>query len=283
MKNVWMGCRDMPVVPIVSLFFVGLLLFSHFSVMAQPKEYVNSLGMDFVLIPPGGFTMGSPPDEPFRDPDERQHRVTISKSFYIQATEVTQAQWKAVMGSNPAYFKRCGENCPVDRVSWLDCQKFIRKLNELGEGKYRMPTEAEWEYACRSGTTTAYNWGDNIDCSRAMFENNTRRHAERCVEYIKERGLIKDSPAPVKSYDASPWGIFDMHGNLWEWCQDWYEEDYPEGEVVDPEGAEEGKKRVRRGGSWFKHGTYLRSANRNYAHPASRYRTTGLRLVREAS
>jgi formylglycine-generating enzyme required for sulfatase activity len=269
-------------VRVLGLFaFLCLFVVSHPNAVAQPEQFINNIGMEFVLIAPGSFNMGSPPDEPFRNTDETPHKVTLSEAFYIQVTEVTQRQWKAVMRSNPSYFKRCGENCPVDRVSWLDCQKFIRKLNELGEGRYRLPSEAEWEYACRSGTTTAYVWGDDLDCSRAMFENNTRRDAGRCVEHIKDRGLKEDSTAPVRSYDASPWGVFDMHGNVWEWCQDWYEEDYPEGEVVDPKGPESGTKRVRRGGSWFKHGTYLRSANRNYAHSASRYRTTGFRLVRE--
>lgn len=248
--------------------------------VAQTELFVNSLGMEFVLITPGTFIMGSPAGEPYRDPDEDQHKVTISKAFYMQVSEVTQAQWKALMGSNSSYFKRCGETCPVERVSWLDCQKYIKKLNELGEGEYRLPTEAEWEYACRSGTTSAYFWGDHIDCSKAMFENNTRRNAGRCVAQFESRGLPPDSPAPVRSFGASPWGLYDMHGNLWEWCEDWYGP-YAKGNVKDPTGPAEGSTRVRRGGSWFKYGTYCRSANRNFAHPASRYRTTGLRVVRE--
>jgi formylglycine-generating enzyme required for sulfatase activity len=246
----------------------------------QERSIRNALGMEFVLVPGGQFVMGSPEDEAYRDPDELPHTVVLTKPFYLQDTEVTQGQWKSVMGSNPSSFPRCGDRCPVDRVSWLDAQRFIEGLNQKGKEKYRLPTEAEWEYACRAGTRTAFHWGSEVDCSKAMFNNNTRRGTGLCVPHVKGLGLLNDSPAPVKSYPPNPWGLFDMHGNLWEWCQDWLGP-YPAGPVTDPNGPKAGTFRVRRGGSWFKYGTYCRAANRNWAHPASRYRTTGFRLVLE--
>jgi len=135
---------------------------------AEPKSpeklIINSIGMKFVLITAGIFTMGSPLDEPGRNDDKKQHEVRISKQFYLQATEVSQGQWKKVMGDNPSLFKECGDDCPVERISWVDAQKFISELNQMeGTNKYRLPSEAEWEYACRAGTDTANSFGDKMD------------------------------------------------------------------------------------------------------------------------
>ena len=128
---------------------------------APSKRLTNNMGMKFVYIPPGNFMMGSPSNEPKRDKDEKQHRVTLTQGFYMQTTEVTQGQWQRVMGSNPSFFKNCGDDCPVEQVSWEDCRKFIRKLNRMeGMRKYRLPTEAEWEYAARAGTDTPFAFGD---------------------------------------------------------------------------------------------------------------------------
>jgi formylglycine-generating enzyme required for sulfatase activity len=157
--------------------------------------------------------------------------------------------------------------------------KFIKHLNRLGQGTYRLPTEAEWEYAARAGTSAAYSWGDTIDCDKAMYGNNRLKNDE-CQFYIKSIRLQIDQPAPVKSYAPNPWGLYDMHGNVWEWCGDWFEE-YAKTSVTDPAGPESGSMRIRRGGSWFKYGHFCRSANRSFGHPATRYRTTGFRLVRE--
>jgi sulfatase modifying factor 1 len=247
----------------------------------QFRVFTNSLGMKFVLLPPGSFTMGSPEDEPFRNRDETQHKVVLTRPFYMQTTEVTQSQWERIMGSNPSHFKDCGGNCPVERVSWYDAVRFVEALNLKGEGRYRLPTEAEWEYASRAGTGSMFHWGDEPNCAMGMFNNNSRRGASSCVAHVVTKGLKPDSPAPVASYPPNPWGLFDMHGNVWEWCSDWYGP-YPIGEVRDPTGPPSGQYKVRRGGSWFKYATFCRSANRNWAHPASRYSTTGLRLVREA-
>jgi len=129
----------------------------------QYTKIANSIGMEFVYIPPGSFMMGSPPDEPERGNAEKQHRVILTNGFYMQSTEVTQDQWKKVMGTNPSYFKKCGVNCPVEQVSWNDVQTFIHELNQQeGRSTYRLPTEAEWEYAARAGSTTAFANGVNF-------------------------------------------------------------------------------------------------------------------------
>ena len=261
------------------LFFIVVLacIFVPAPVLASEKVFRNSLGMEFVLTPAGTFIMGSPQDELYRSKSEVQHPVTISRPFYMQTTEVTLKQWWAVMGKR--FFGRLkgADDMPVTRVSWYDCMKFIKKLNAQKEGVYRLPTEAEWEYACRAGTSTAYSWGNRIDCTKAMYSNNSKKSNE-CLDYVSSRGLAVDRPAPVKSYPPNAWGLYDMHGNVWEWCYDWHG-DYAKGSVVDPRGPDSGTRKVRRGGSWFGDGYSCRSANRNYSHPASRYRTTGFRLV----
>lgn len=169
------------------------------------------------------------------------------------------------------------DNVPAAKVSWYDCMEFLRELNALGQWSYRLPTEAEWEYACRAGSTAAYSWGDDIDCSMAMYSNN-RIKSGQCTDFVKSKGLPVDSPAPVKTYNPNAWGLYDMHGNVWEWCWDWFGE-YGTKHRVDPAGPESGTNRIRRGGSWFGDMHLCRSANRNYGHPASRYRTTGFRVV----
>ncbi len=248
---------------------------------AKDKAFVNSIGMEFVLIPAGTFTMGSPDEETGRDAGEVQHQVTLTQSFYMQTTEVTLGQWRQVMGKSWWNFfsRRKGpDDLPVSRVCYIDAIDFIQKLNALGEGQYRLPTEAEWEYARRAGTKTAYSWGDWIDCSKAMFANK-RGKFERCISYAEINDLPIDGPSPVKSYAPNPWGLYDMHGNLWELCHDWFGA-YESSAAVDPKGPSEGMYRVRRGGSWFGDGYKCRSANRAYGHPSSRLRNTGFRVVR---
>jgi len=254
------------------------------TVFATDKKFKNSLDMEFVLIPAGTFLMGSPVNEARRNKSENQHTVTITKSFYMQATEVTLDQWWDVMGKKFFGRRKGYEDGPVTKVSWFDCLKFIEKLNKKGQGVYRLPTEAEWEYACRAGTQTAYNWGNKIDCSNAMFANNTKRdHEGSCVDFIKSKDLKPNRPAPAKSYAANAWGLYDMHGNVWEWCQDWYQNYYPKGGVTDPKGPNSSERgKIRRGGSWFGKGRSCRSANRAWANPAARFETTGFRLVRVA-
>ncbi|MBW1703825.1 MAG: formylglycine-generating enzyme family protein [Deltaproteobacteria bacterium] len=264
-------------------FLFIILLFGTFlpgPAFGLEKYFRNSLGMKFALIPAGTFIMGSPPGEPHRNKGEVQHQVTISRPFYLQTTEVTLKQWRALMRKK-FFGRRKGKgNMPVVRVSWHDCMKFIKKLNNLNEGLYRLPTEAEWEYACRAGTKTAYSWRDSIDCSKAMYNNSTLESGD-CLDYVRSKGLAVNRPARVKSYQPNAWGIYDMHGNVWEWCGDWYG-DYKESAQTDPFGPDSGTEKVRRGGSWFKHGYSCRSANRAHGHPPTRYKTTGFRVLREA-
>lgn len=260
---------------IMAVFFVSICSPSE----AFEKVYRNSLGMEFVLIPAGTFIMGSPPNEPKRGYSEARHKVVISKPFYMQTTEVTLKQWRGIMGKRFFSRKKGTGNMPVARVSWHDCIRFIEKLNALSQYSYRLPTEAQWEYASRAGSLTAYSWGNTIDCQKAMYSNNSLKSGD-CLDYVKKRGLGANGPAPVKSYSPNAWGLYDMHGNVWEWCQDWFG-DYSNVAVKDPVGPYSGTKRIRRGGSWYKHGHSCRSANRNFGHPSNKLRTTGFRLVRE--
>jgi len=214
-----------------------------------------------VYIEPGTFTMGSPSSESGRDDDETQHQVTLTKGYYMQTTEVTQSQWKAVMGSNPSHFPSCGDNCPIERISWNSVQKFITALNEKEKtDQYRLPTEAEWEYAARAGSTTAFA---NTDISEAAW-------------YYGNAGFKTHL---VAQKQANAWGLFDMHGNVWEWCHDWYG-DYPTNAVTDPEGLTSGTYRVIRGGDWGYAVQECRSANRSSLIPSGITGTIGLRLSR---
>ena len=263
---------------ILSVFLMIVSQFVITPVVADDKKRTNFLGMEFVLIPAGSFLMGSPTNEAHRHKKESQHEVIISRPYYLQTTEVTLKQWWTIMGKK--YFgRRKGTNdMPVTKVSWHDIQKFISKLNRLNEGMYRLPTEAEWEYAARAGSTTAYYWGNSIDCHVAMFGNNSLE-VDTCVSFIERKGLAPDQPAQVKSYAPNRWGLYDMHGNVWEWCQDDYVEDLGVNTRTDPLLKADGRHKVRKGGSWVKYGYASRSANRAFAHTASRFKTTGFRLV----
>jgi formylglycine-generating enzyme required for sulfatase activity len=228
---------------------------------APAGEITNSIGMEFVRIPVGRFMMGSPKSEKDRRDDETQHRVTISEDFYMGKYEVTQAQWESIMGDNPSYFKNCPQ-CPVERVSWDDTQEFIKKLNSKNDGKYRLPTEAEWEYSARAGTSGAYA---GILDSMAWHSLNSDKKTRF-----------------VGTKRANDWGLYDMHGNVWEFVQDWYEEDYyKKSLVIDPAGPESGTLRIGRGGGWFDPLKDLRAAIRFKCPPTYRSSTLGFRLVRE--
>jgi formylglycine-generating enzyme required for sulfatase activity/serine/threonine protein kinase len=220
--------------------------------------------MTFAWIPAGVFMMGSPPEEKDRRDDETRHRVTLTKGFFMGIYPVTQAQWKAMMGNNPSRFK--GDDQPVEQVSWNDCQEFCKKLRQRDEKPYRLPTEAEWEYACRAGTLTPYSSGDDLNAVEkvACCSGGTRRY---------QRTQSVGSLAP------NAWCLFDMHGNISEWCADWYGK-YQDGEAVDPCGDANGdsrvwrdgswangETRVQRGGSWTHHLAYCRSAARERGEP----------------
>jgi formylglycine-generating enzyme required for sulfatase activity/tRNA A-37 threonylcarbamoyl transferase component Bud32 len=215
--------------------------------------------LEMVLIPAGKFKMGSPASEKNRSDNETQHEVTLTKPFYMGKYEVTQEQWESVMGDNPSSTK--GAKLPVTGVSWKDCQGFIEKLNAKTSGGYRRPTEAEWEYACRAGTTTAYSFGDVLTKSDA-----------NCNE---SGGRIKE----VGSYKPNAFGLYDMHGNVWEWCEDSYG-DYPAGSAIDPKGPATGGSRVARGGSFNYGVSHARSSNRGLNSPTARSDDGGFRLAR---
>ena len=241
------------------------------TVMAQEvkpgKVDVIDLGKDvkleMVLVPAGKFVMGSPESEKGRSKDETQHEVSLTKPFYMGKYEVTQEQWESVMGNNPSSFFR-GPKLPVTSVSWKDCQEFIKKLNAKTNRGYRLPTEAEWEYSCRAGTTTAYSNGDKITPKDANYRDSK----------IGE-------PVAVGSYKPNAFGLYDMHGNVWEWCEDWYA-DYQAGAVTDPKGPATGERRVLRGGSFNFYVWNTRSSFRFNLSPTSRYLFYGFRLARTA-
>ena len=229
----------------------------------------DSLGIEFVPIPPGEFRMGSTS----RVADDNEQPVTqvrISKGFYLGKYEVTQAQWKAVMGSNPSRFDACGPNCPVENVSWNDAQAFIKKLNSKdGKQRYRLPTEAEWEYAARAGSVTAYSWGNEIGRNRA----NCRGCGSQ---------WDGEKTAPVGSFSPNAWGLHDMHGNVWEWVQDCWNDTY-HGAPTDGSAWTSGScgRRVVRGGSWSNGPENLRAAFRLRNTTGSRYNDSfGFRVAR---
>lgn len=212
----------------------------------------------FRFIEAGTFWMGSPEDEEGRSDDESLHQVSLTKDFWLADTACTQALWQAVMGNNPSYFKTSLQD-PVEQVSWNDAQVFIQKLNQQISGiAARLPTEAEWEYACRAGTTTAFSFGETLNQTQANFDSKTT--------------------VAVKSYPANSWGLYEMHGNVWEWCEDGYAE-YPRQAIIDRRGAPASAFRVLRGGSWFNLGQRLRSADRYGSTPDLRRNYFGFRFA----
>lgn len=223
---------------------------------------VGSVTYKFVYVAPGTFTMGATPEQeyPYNE-EEPAHQVTLTNGYYIGQTEVTQALWKAVMGSNPSRFK--GDNLPVEQVSWNDCQDFIARLNDMTGQRFRLPTEAEWEYAARGGHQsrgTQYSGAYSID---------------NCAWYDGNSG---SKTHPVATKQANELGIYDMSGNVWELCQDWYGS-YSSNAVTNPTGPASGSSRVIRGGSWYGNARICRVACRNCSAPGYRGSVFGLRLV----
>ena len=232
----------------------------------QADPITNSVGMKLQPISPGTFTMGSPNSEKDRKPAETQREVTISREFYIGVYEVTQREYEAVMGNNPATHQ--GANHPVDHVTWRDAVVFCEKLTAKESGMhYRLPTEAEWEYACRAGTSTRYYWGNDPELA------SIGDHA-----FHKENSGGTTNPVGQKKPNA--WGLHDMSGNVWEWCQDWMGSYAPD-EVMNPTGAASGEGKVCRGGCWAYDASRCRSAERNDAPADSVHPNLGIRVVAE--
>jgi formylglycine-generating enzyme required for sulfatase activity len=264
---------------LISFFLSSLVIFGMIQldcqVLAQPPEEItNSIGMKLVLIPKGTFMMGSPESEEGRQKDETQHEVTISKDYYLGVTEVTQGQYEKVMGTNPSWFQKSrvqgsdNSRYPVDNVSWEDAIEFCKKLSDFEEEKkagrvYRLPTEAEWEYACRAGSKTAFSFGESSNSlgDYAWFDGNSNGQTH-----------------PVGEKKANAWGLYDMNGNVEEWCSDWFGE-YPKGAVSDPVGPREGSFRVIRGGGWDLEAPFCRSAYRRRLDPSLRRYYIGFRVA----
>jgi len=250
---------------LIGIWLLGLLAggFSAGPVQAQDKTLINSLGMEFVLIPAGRFTdlCQSKSDPDGNDQDLRV--VTISRPFYLGKYEVTQAQWHTVMGYNHSGFK--GLANPVEMVSWDDIQAFIEKLNQKEGGhRYRLPTEAEWEYGARAGSDTAWFFGDD---------------PADLVEYAWFEANSQGATHQVGKKKPNHWGLYDIYGNVAEWVEDWYEQ-CKAGEVTDPTGPESGTTRIRRGGSWASPAAECRSAERGGRNsPGTRGIDLGFRLA----
>ena len=234
------------------------------SASAWPRTLRNSLGMVCMLMPAGTFVMGASDD--VADLDEQPvHQVTLTQPFYLGKYAVTQGQWEAVMGENPSAFQGDPYR-PVEQVSWEDVQAFLARLHgREGGAPYRLPTEAEWEYACRAGSTTAYSCGDD---PRVLGEY---------AWYWDTSDVELHAIGQLKS---NAWGLHDMHGNVQEWVQDWYGA-YPAKSVTDPLGPAMGSLRILRGGSWYDEAEFCRSAARYSASPSDRYPDVGFRLARE--
>jgi formylglycine-generating enzyme required for sulfatase activity len=251
-----------------------------------------------VWLPKGSFWMGSPSLEPGHSNDEKRHKVTLQKGFWMWTTEVTQGQYKTLTGLSPSHFKKCGSSCPVERVSWSDAAKFANALSRkqglsecfASDGKqlkakyrgsklydacngWRLPTEAEWEYAARAGTTTPYHTGRCLHHSQASFNGTSQLPG--C-----SAGPQQKSPAPVKSFAANQWGLFDMHGNVAEWTLDRWLSDLTKLGSISPLGLSVDKRRVCRGGGWVNGAKYNRSAIRNSYWLGYKIYSLGFRLVR---
>jgi len=243
----------------------------------------NNVKMRLVLIPAGKFMMGSPATEVGRGGDEGpQHEVTISKPFYMGVLEVTQEQYEAVMGVNPSSFK--GAKNPVENVSWDDAVEFCKKLSARTGKTVRLPTEAQWEYACRAGTITAFHTGDALKPGQANADFTQPSNPgvlDRIMAWLGMSSAKKTlQTTPAGSFSPNGLGLYDMHGNIWEWCSDWYGEDYyANSPKTDPQGPDSGSYRVLRGGSWSLSPQFCRSALRTRYTPDFRIYYIGFRVA----
>ncbi len=229
-------------------------------------------GMALVEIPAGRFTMGSPAAEAGRNADETPHDVVLTTPFLLGQHEVTQQEWRVIMHTSPSQFAGCGPRCPVERVNYHDVDAFVRALN-AGHGalRFRLPTEAEWEFACRADTTTPFSTGANVTTDQANYNGHFPYDGFA-------RGVYRETPTPAGTFPSNPWGLADMHGNVWEWTSDWYGR-YAPGPAVDPQGPRDGDKKVIRGGSWYFDANSARCALRYTHAPADRGFSLGFRVA----
>jgi len=232
-------------------------------------ELCKGLILDMVYIPPGTFTMGSPNDEEGHNEDEIQHEVTLTQGFYLGRYPISQEQYEEVMQENPSYFQ--GAKLPVETVSWYDAVAFCEVLTSRFHKNFRLPTEAEWEYACRAGNKSAFSTGAEINSEQANFDGKFSYNGETT-------STCRRQTTPIDAFPPNTFGLYDMHGNVWEWCSDWYGE-YPIGAVTDPNGAASGSIRNLRGGSWFHGPADARSAQRDALDPGRRHSPYGFRVA----
>jgi len=246
----------------ITIFSRGRVVSDKVRLEPVKQSFTNSLGMKFLLVPAGFFFMGTPSHEKDRDKDELRHKVRLTKGFYMQTTEVTQGHWKKLMGNNPSENIFCGEQCPVEKISWYDVQNFIKRLNSREGRSYRLPTEAEWEYACRAGADDVFSFGNNLSQHQANF------------------GEAYNGTLPVKRFSPNAFGFYDMHGNVSEWCQDWYDS-YPSRKITDPRGgSNKSDRKIVRGGAWNDKKRHCRSGNRSRVVPTvNAANNIGFRLV----
>jgi formylglycine-generating enzyme required for sulfatase activity len=238
-----------------------------------PERWIEPItGIDFVLIRPAAFVMGTPATEAFREAQEVQHEVRLTRPFYLATHEVTQSQWTRMMGANPSFFQSCGELCPVEQVNYLEVERFIRVLNERATRGFRLPTEAEWEYGCRAGGTQAFGHRSTLGPDDANIDGR--------FPYGTAPGVTRSQPTPVGKFPANPFGLYDMSGNVWEWVQDWYCL-YPDRSVTDPVGSCSTEYRVIRGGSWKFDGGSARCGLRYTHRPQDSGYSLGVRLAHD--
>lgn len=257
-------------------------------------DYTNDFGMGFNFIEAGSFTMGSPVNDPNIEDDEMPYEATLTQNYFMQTTEVTQAQWIAVMGDNPSYFTACGPNCPVESVDWEKAAEFVEKLNDLDDGPctYRLPTEAQWEYAARADTDTSFAGGNIANPSATCHSDpvlddmgwycgNARVYYDGCIDTRDRLGRFLECSGtnPVAQKEPNSWGLFDMHGNVFEWCLDWYASAYPLVPETDPDGPDRGDHRVMRSGGFLEWVEGCRSASRYHQNPMLDFYDVGLRVV----
>ena len=242
-------------IPVLILFVISMLWLPCNTLAGDTEKFIeNSIGMRLVLVPAGEYIMGSSFTDPDRQPDEYPHKVTFTHDFYMSEAEVTQSQWEAVMGFNRSHHK--GPALPVEKISWKDAVTFCEKLSTREGKTFRLPTEAEWEYACKAG-------GNDSDIRESAW-------------YFRNS---HDSTHAVKQKTPNAWGFYDMLGNVSEWCQDYYQREYPDSDVTDPTGPDQGKTKVIRGGAFDSFPPALRCAARTQAPASYQYIQTGFRIV----